>query len=262
MPISQSSTERPITRTSLIEALRQRLQEDILSGRYPAGTTLPPERELAARYGVTRTSLKHALIELRSLGLIAIRHGIGSIVEDVAARAGADVLQHMARREGGWDLRLLEDLLEARSLIGGLFAREAAQRRTRDDLVLLRQSLDGVYAAEGDAAAVQRADNVFWRALTDSTHLRTFVFLANSIAAVYSGTLESFRPAFEDGPWVADSLRRVFEAVSAGTPAQAEEETSTYLRHSAQRMMDAVRSSSSGQSRSPHAARPRTQEKG
>lgn len=232
--------ERPIQRKSLIESLRERLQEDILSGRYPAGTTLPPERELAARYRVTRTSLKHALIELRSAGLIAIRHGIGSIVEDLAARAGADALQLMAHREDGWDLGLLEDLLEARALVGGLFGRIAAERRTDEDLARLDRALEDVQGA-GDAEALQLAENVLMRVVTDSTQVRTFVFLANSITAVYAGALEAFRGAFDDAPWVRAALREVRDALHAADAPAAERAMRHYLQESGTRMVAAVK---------------------
>ena len=231
-------SERPIQRKSLIESLRERLQEDILSGRYPAGTTLPPERELAARYRVTRTSLKHALIELRSMGLIAIRHGIGSIVEDLAARAGADALQVLARRESGWDLSLLEDLLEARALVGGLFGRLAATRRTEQDLERLDAALADV-AAAADAEALQLAENVLMRAVTEATGVRTFVFLANSITAAYAGALEAFRGAFADAAFVRQALQTILDAIRAGDSAQAEHAMHDYLEESGARMIAA-----------------------
>lgn len=231
--------ERPIQRKSLIESLRERLQEDILSGRYPAGSTLPPERELAAKYRVTRTSLKHALHELRSMGLIAIRHGIGSIVEDMAMRAGADALQALARREGGWDFGLLDDLLEARALIGGLFGRIAAERRDDGDLERLDGAMADVRRADG-VEALQLAENAFMRAVTEATQVRTFVFLANSITAVYAGTLEAFRGAFADAAWVTQSLSAIRDAVRARDAAAAERAMFAYLKDSGARMSAAV----------------------
>ncbi len=232
--------DRPIQRKGLIESLRERLQEDILSGRYPAGSTLPPERELAARYHVTRTSLKHALIELRSRGLIAIRHGIGSIVEDFAVRAGADALQAIARREGGWDLDLLEDLLEARALVGGLFGRIAAERRTEGDLGRVDAALVEVQGAR-DAEALQLAENGFMRTVTEATQVRTFVFLANSITAVYAGTLEAFRGAFADTRFVQDAMRTIAGAVRARDAAAAERGMREYLEESGRRMVGLVK---------------------
>lgn len=231
--------DRPIQRKGLIESLRERLQEDILSGRYPAGTTLPPERELAARYHVTRTSLKHALIELRSMGLIAIRHGIGSIVEDIAVRAGADALQAIARREGGWDVALLEDLLEARALVGGLFGRVAAERRTAEDLGRVDASLADVLGAR-DAEALQLAENAFMRSVTEATQVRTFVFLANSITAVYAGTLPAFRGAFADARFVQGAMQAIRDAVHARDAAAAERGMHEYLKESGRRMVAAL----------------------
>ena len=46
----------------------------------PAGTGLPPERELAARLGVSRTTLRIAVDRLALLGYLRVRHGSGSVV--------------------------------------------------------------------------------------------------------------------------------------------------------------------------------------
>ena len=52
-----------IPRDTIVDTLASRLSDDILSGRYPLGAYLPPERDLANVYAVTRTSLKHAIVE-------------------------------------------------------------------------------------------------------------------------------------------------------------------------------------------------------
>lgn len=54
--------------------------EFILSGAVPPGELLPSEKELANRYGVSRVTTRASLRTLREAGLIAVRHGVGSIV--------------------------------------------------------------------------------------------------------------------------------------------------------------------------------------
>ena len=82
----------PISRESAVDQLERRLQEDILGGRYAVGTLLPPERELAARYGVNRNTLKHAFVRLVQVGLVETRHGVGTRVRDFHRLGSADLL--------------------------------------------------------------------------------------------------------------------------------------------------------------------------
>jgi len=57
------------------------LREEILRGVFPVGTQLPAENALAARFKVSRHTIREALRELRGDGLIASRQGSGSVVE-------------------------------------------------------------------------------------------------------------------------------------------------------------------------------------
>lgn len=62
----------------------ERLAEDIRAKRYPAGEQLPPEPELAARFGVNRHTIRRAMAELEQLGLVRIEQGRGTFVQEHA----------------------------------------------------------------------------------------------------------------------------------------------------------------------------------
>ncbi|ANN79936.1 GntR family transcriptional regulator [Bordetella flabilis] len=67
-------------RHPLYVTLAQTLAADIHGGRYPIGSTLPTEGELALRYGVSRHTVRQALRELKEAGLLWSRPGIGTKV--------------------------------------------------------------------------------------------------------------------------------------------------------------------------------------
>lgn len=67
---------RPI-RAHAFEACVERLAAAIRLGAYPAGSPLPPERELAARLGVSRATLREAIAALRSAGMVTTTRGRG-----------------------------------------------------------------------------------------------------------------------------------------------------------------------------------------
>ncbi|WP_049723888.1 FadR/GntR family transcriptional regulator [Gilvimarinus polysaccharolyticus] len=55
----------------------QKILEALDSGEYPAGARLPPERELSERYGVSRPTIREAIIALEVMGRVEVRTGSG-----------------------------------------------------------------------------------------------------------------------------------------------------------------------------------------
>src|SRR3954449_448668 len=71
------SREHPIP---LYFQLKTMLVEDILSGRYGAGSRLPTEHELCLRYGMSRTPVTRALTELADEGVVVRQRRRGTFV--------------------------------------------------------------------------------------------------------------------------------------------------------------------------------------
>lgn len=63
------------------EAIARELCSDMCDGRYPPGTKLPTEAELAARFSVNRHTVRRALAELSERGMVYSRRGSGTYVE-------------------------------------------------------------------------------------------------------------------------------------------------------------------------------------
>lgn len=80
-------------RVQLAESLRDRLQ----MGEWHEGDQLPTEAELAAEYGVSRSTVRSALQQLETLGLTITRHGMGTFVSPYghAIKAGLQELRSM-----------------------------------------------------------------------------------------------------------------------------------------------------------------------
>ncbi|HEY4993505.1 MAG TPA: GntR family transcriptional regulator, partial [Nakamurella sp.] len=70
----------PVPRTPLYERLVERLRTHVLQADLRAGDRLPPERELAARLGVSRSSVRQAIVALQVRGLVEVRHGGGTFL--------------------------------------------------------------------------------------------------------------------------------------------------------------------------------------
>jgi GntR family transcriptional repressor for pyruvate dehydrogenase complex len=230
----------PLERQSLVDRLTSRLGEAILNGRYDRGATLPPERDLAKALQVNRTSLKHALQRLEQLGFIATRHGIGSVVLDPTETAGARLLSYLVFRSTGIDAAVLEDLIEARTLLGGFLTRLAAERRAQSDVAALEAVVDELADAE-DPDQIQRLELVFFRTVMRATKNQIFVTLAGSMFAIYLARAHVFREAFTDRALVQKSLERILRAIEAKQAAEAEKTAIDYLKKNGKALLDAAR---------------------
>jgi GntR family transcriptional regulator len=74
-------------RTAMFRQLADTLADEIEKGTFPPGTALPSETQLMKDYGVSRITARSAFAELRQMGLITAKQGIGSIVRQQAVPA-------------------------------------------------------------------------------------------------------------------------------------------------------------------------------
>lgn len=72
--------------TSLWRMVERAIEQDIRTGRLGAGSQLPTEFELAARFGVHRNTIRHALAALRERDLVRIEQGRGAFVKERTVR--------------------------------------------------------------------------------------------------------------------------------------------------------------------------------
>lgn len=105
-----------------------------------AGARLPPERELATRFGVSRSSLRHVLKVLEIMGVLTQRVGDGTYLATSAAGILSQPLEFLVLLD---DISL-SDLLETRLIVEPELAARAAERATSEDLAALRATLDGM----------------------------------------------------------------------------------------------------------------------
>src|SRR5437763_13034882 len=86
---------RAATRT---EALREAIEDKIATGAFPPGMRLD-ETELTQKFGVSRTPLREALIQLSSMGIVSIRPRRGAVVSDVTPQRLLEMFEVMAELE-------------------------------------------------------------------------------------------------------------------------------------------------------------------
>jgi len=143
----------------LYRQIADQIAQLIASGEFPPGARLPAERELATSLGVSRASVREAIISLDMAGLVEVRVGTGIFVTAPAAQSAA------ARDAGPGPF----ELLQARKLIEGEIAAAAAAAATQSDLDLLRQCVLRMEAHVDDFAAREASDREFHLGIAKAT---------------------------------------------------------------------------------------------
>ena len=106
---------RAVRTSRLYELIVQQVEESILKGQLKPGDQLPAERDLAQRFGVSRTAVREAVKTLREKGLVEAYSGRGTFVTDGtshAIRQSLDLLIRINRQEGWTHLAELRYILE------------------------------------------------------------------------------------------------------------------------------------------------------
>jgi DNA-binding FadR family transcriptional regulator len=123
---------RPLA-LDLVDALSARIRE----GRLAPGDKLPTEGQVMQEFGVSRTVVREALSKLQAGGMVETRHGIGTFVVGI----GDDAVFRIAPQQ----IETLRDViavLELRIGVESEAAGLAAQRRTAQNLAVMRAALD------------------------------------------------------------------------------------------------------------------------
>jgi DNA-binding FadR family transcriptional regulator len=213
----------------LYRQVADQLRQLIDSGEYAVGARLPAERELAEQFGLSRPTVREALIALEVEGRIRIRVGSGIYVRAMAANTPP---ASQGNDEGPFEL------LRAREFIEGAIAAEAAVQAGPDDI----EKLDKVLArmkTSNPAESMIGVDREF--------HMGVAGILGNAVLVRFIGEMfdQRFNPYFERlssyfenrQSWQAaiDEHVVVRNAIAAHDPAGAKAAMQEHLRLSQQR---------------------------
>lgn len=153
--------------------LFEALQARILSDEWPAGTRLPPERELAESYDTNRNTLREALRRLEQAGLVTVRQGQGVTVADFRRTGSLELASPFIVY--GRDLRekaqIILDLLEPRKRVLEYVAERFIERFEPADLTVLEDATRAIRAAEASRSAqgLIAAESDFYEGLVVAT---------------------------------------------------------------------------------------------
>lgn len=166
----------PVQRPKVYQLVAERLLHQIRQRRLSPGDSLPPEHELARRYGVGRSSVREALRLLESKGVIRSA-GHGSFVVAEYGNALVDSLRFLLTLEA-FDL---EELYELRTILETELAALAAVRRTEEHLQRMEEAIRQMEAGLDSQARYIEADLRFHLTVAEATRNRVAVHVMRAI---------------------------------------------------------------------------------
>ncbi len=122
-----------VRKTRLFEGVAQQIQRLIVDGALKPGDKLPPERELAERFAVSRGSVRDAIRTLELVGLVVPRQGEGTVVADVSPEAVVMPIASVLGRKR----ELISELLDIRKMIEPALAARAAVHASPEEIARL-----------------------------------------------------------------------------------------------------------------------------
>ncbi|MGD9503167.1 MAG: FadR/GntR family transcriptional regulator [Methyloceanibacter sp.] len=215
----------------LYRQIADQLRQLIDSGEYPVGSRLPTERELADMLGVSRPTVREALIALEVEGRIRIRVGSGIYVIDPPSTAIPLIPQ--SQIEGPFEV------LRARAFVESAVAEEAARRAKPADVA----ALDAVLA-EVEMPPRSRDKRI---AVDRKFHTTIASILGNAVLVRFVGEMFDLRinPYFEqlaahtetDLTWSAAHAEHIIirDAIARNAPHLARDAMHTHLKESHRR---------------------------
>ena len=198
------------------------LGEAIVTGRYPVGSSLPPEPALCEELGVSRTVVREAVKSLIAKGLLVTGPKVGTrvLAEAQWNWFDPDVVAWQSR--AGLSREFLRDLQELRRLVEPAAARLAAERASAADIAEIEAAYAGMKRSIEEGGDYVGSDLRFHQGLLRACHNRMVGQMSKALGALLRTSFE-ISTARPDGP--AQSLplhRAVLDAVIARAPQDAE----------------------------------------
>jgi DNA-binding FadR family transcriptional regulator len=231
-----SKDPKPSPNRSVTEKIFRWLNQQIETGKLGPSAKLPSESELCERFSVGRSTVREALSQLRSEGIVYAQQGRGVFVSERGTRQ-----TFRLRSVSIDDAEGIQHVIELLVTFESAAARIAAKRRTQEDIKRIKQALFQMeYAIVHDElgdeedfafhqAIVDATRNPHFKALNDylEQHIRRLIRRARSnTAANYADLIQA----------VQDEHKAIFSAIEAGDALTAGNAAEVHLRNAAKRL--------------------------
>lgn len=212
----------------LYRQIADQLRVLIEQGEYPVGSRLPPERDLAAKLGVSRPSVREALIALEIEGLVEVRMGSGIYVLPRVLPGRSAVMA-----EGPLEI------IRARQTIESELAALAARQVTPDLVAGLRESLALMREESAAGRVPTEGDRLFHTRIAAATENSVLLRVVSELFDERHNPLFAQLSRYFESPdsWAhaIEEHAAVIDAIAGGDPESARQAMFRHLGRSYER---------------------------
>ena len=237
----------PIKPKKVSTQIADQIRTSVLAGEFNPGEKLPPERELAEMFGVSRPSVREALNILASSGLVETYQGGGTVVRSLVENSGGTPLSELIRIDGDRAL----DVIEVRKGMESWTAWYAATRALPEDVRRIKVVVDGMAKNLEEFKASEDYDAHFHMLVARATHNVVWSHMMQSLF----DAMQEFQRDVWRAVYLTDSDQqllyshhlRIYEMIRDRDPEGARDAMMEHLSFAQQRCSAYVSMRSNGQ---------------
>jgi GntR family transcriptional repressor for pyruvate dehydrogenase complex len=224
---------RKIQSRKLSDDIMEQLESMILNGTFLAGQKLPPERQLAERFAVSRPSVREAIQKLETKNLVERKQGGGTFVKPKLNELITDPLLLLLSDRPEMQF----DLLEFRHALEGMAAYYAALRGQPDDYIALKKALIDLPlgANSADKSIEAKALVSFYLTMAGAAHNLVLLHVMRSLQTMLQDNikrnLEVLATHAEAQLVINRQREKIVQAILAGDPEQARQASNEHLAY-------------------------------
>lgn len=226
---------QPIKPKKVSVQIAEQIRSSILAGEFSPGEKLPPERELAEMFGVSRPSVREALNNLASTGLVMSYQGGGTVVMSLVEKNNENTLAKLIKVEQERAL----DVIEVRKCMESWTAFYAAERALPTDIKRLEEIVEGMRHNLEINKPSEDLDANFHIVIARSTHNIVWLHLMQSLFdAMKEFQKNVWRAVYlteDDHRILFSQHKSIFESIKAQDTAGARSAMLEHLNFAEQR---------------------------
>jgi GntR family transcriptional repressor for pyruvate dehydrogenase complex len=216
-----------ILQKRIYEEISLRLQTLVQNDNLKPGDRLPPERQLAVMFGVSRNSVREAIKSLEQQGILISRPGAGTyIAEETQANLTTALGDAFAQAR-----HHLDDIFELRLLLEPQIAHLAAQRITRREILELSGLMEEYEKNMYDGQPVFFLDQAFHDAIAAATGNKSITRLMEQMHDLLRESRDEALQSPARSLKALEDHRKILSALSLNDPDRAREAMRGHLEH-------------------------------
>jgi len=223
---------KQINPTSVSEQVIHQIIEVIQSDNYDVGDRLPSERKLADMMGISRPTLREALMSLAILGILEIKQGAGTFVRanGVDEKLAFKAAELLATEKSPMQA------LEARILLEPSIAALAAERANKETLRIMKSSLEKIKHRVEEGRLFKSVGQSFFLAMIRSVGNPVVEHVAITPLAMWYSDVPGWQEIVEKTVKESNRLKRnyasmkkIYVSIESQNPKKAKEATKNFL---------------------------------